>query len=191
MPRKLFLSANYSTEPPSSNQFRLASQSAQVNHRLLDWLRGKDLNLRPSGYEPDELPDCSTPRLRLLPLKHPVSTNKAMCLISEDRNYGTPISFLQLTRSQNHLIPPKITRLSAHFLSNPRPSFKHIMSRGRFKQGSANSPKKYWNLKQNSISRLLPCGASPHRATHAAESFRHWFSVIHCGTQRTWESCTR
>jgi hypothetical protein len=22
------------------------------------------LNLRPSGYEPDELPDCSTPRLR-------------------------------------------------------------------------------------------------------------------------------
>ena len=27
-------------------------------------LRGEDLNLRPSGYEPDELPDCSTPRHR-------------------------------------------------------------------------------------------------------------------------------
>src|SRR3954454_8704852 len=26
------------------------------------WWRGRDLNPRPSGYEPDELPDCSTPR---------------------------------------------------------------------------------------------------------------------------------
>ena len=29
------------------------------------WLRGLDLNQRPLGYEPNELPDCSTPRLSL------------------------------------------------------------------------------------------------------------------------------
>ncbi len=27
-------------------------------------MRGPDLNQRPSGYEPDELPDCSTPQRR-------------------------------------------------------------------------------------------------------------------------------
>ena len=27
-----------------------------------NWLRELDLNQRPSGYEPDELPDCSIPR---------------------------------------------------------------------------------------------------------------------------------
>jgi hypothetical protein len=34
-----------------------------ISHRGgKDWLRGLDLNQRPSGYEPDELPGCSTPR---------------------------------------------------------------------------------------------------------------------------------
>ncbi|WP_439840879.1 hypothetical protein, partial [Aeromonas veronii] len=28
--------------------------------RSESWLRGPDLNRRPSGYEPDELPSCST-----------------------------------------------------------------------------------------------------------------------------------
>jgi hypothetical protein len=28
-----------------------------------NWLREPDLNRRPSGYEPDELPGCSIPRL--------------------------------------------------------------------------------------------------------------------------------
>src|SRR5712691_13105456 len=35
------------------------------------WLRGRDLNPRPLGYEPNELPDCSTPRQSQT--KHPES----------------------------------------------------------------------------------------------------------------------
>src|SRR5207249_347269 len=35
------------------------------------WLRGRDLNPRPLGYEPNELPDCSTPRQSQLELPRP------------------------------------------------------------------------------------------------------------------------
>jgi hypothetical protein len=35
-----------------------------LNYGLMgSWLRGMDLNHRPLGYEPNELPDCSTPQL--------------------------------------------------------------------------------------------------------------------------------
>ena len=33
-----------------------------VETKQWSWLRGVDLNHRPLGYEPNELPDCSTPR---------------------------------------------------------------------------------------------------------------------------------
>ena len=33
-----------------------------VSRNFKNWLRGGDLNPRPLGYEPNELPDCSTPR---------------------------------------------------------------------------------------------------------------------------------
>ena len=52
------------TLPAGSNaKSPAASSEAVIKGDLEDrWLRGLDLNQRPSGYEPDELPDCSTPR---------------------------------------------------------------------------------------------------------------------------------
>ena len=41
------------------------------------WWRGEDLNLRPSGYEPDELPDCSTPRRGLQDSTRPAGIHGA------------------------------------------------------------------------------------------------------------------
>ena len=38
------------------------------------WLRGRDLNPRPLGYEPNELPDCSTPRQSQTSLASPTQS---------------------------------------------------------------------------------------------------------------------
>ena len=42
-----------------------AARRKRVMFSGFRWLRELDLNQRPSGYEPDELPDCSTPRYRM------------------------------------------------------------------------------------------------------------------------------
>ena len=37
-------------------------KAQKIRSELRSELREMDLNQRPSGYEPDELPDCSIPR---------------------------------------------------------------------------------------------------------------------------------
>ena len=46
----------------ASARASVTNRSQRGSGRLEIWLRGRDLNPRPLGYEPNELPDCSTPR---------------------------------------------------------------------------------------------------------------------------------
>ena len=57
------------------------------------------MNQRPSGYEPDELPDCSTPR-RLLTLYHahdqPEGGTVVVVVVAADPVFGTVVVVVPL-----------------------------------------------------------------------------------------------
>ena len=79
----------------SQNQTRKAPLEAAgrtyVSISGLRWLRELDLNQRPSGYEPDELPDCSIPRHRLSASetpKGPPCNGSALRLVN---GFGIPL----------------------------------------------------------------------------------------------------
>ena len=50
-PRGIMSLTSYQTVSSTKKPFTLEG---------LNWVQGSDLNRGPSGYEPDELPDCST-----------------------------------------------------------------------------------------------------------------------------------
>src|SRR5437667_2167660 len=59
-------------------------------HSAENWLRGLDLNQRPSGYEPDELPGCSTPRLHYGDTDREINPKMLFATtISPIRNFGS------------------------------------------------------------------------------------------------------
>ena len=66
-------------------------------------MRGKDLNLRPLGYEPNELPDCSTPH------NHPnVPAASGQISVS-----GRPTSALYNRGVLRHVVPAALALAAA------------------------------------------------------------------------------
>ena len=57
-----FLSLQYCYQPLDMSLRSIINTKKACLIQASHWWRGEDLNFRPSGYEPDELPDCSTPR---------------------------------------------------------------------------------------------------------------------------------
>ena len=80
-----------------------AWQADVVTTALRDhiWLREKDLNLRPLGYEPNELPDCSIPRYKIWRRKRD-SNPCAACATSR---FSRPIPSTGLGYSSNKMVP--------------------------------------------------------------------------------------
>ena len=85
--------------------------------RAENWLRGVDLNHRPSGYEPDELPGCSTPRSE-----------------PQKRTIGAACHSEQAISGAARRMPPRVTRrerLQMRGRDNARPRANRSFRPGR------------------------------------------------------------
>ena len=90
------------------------------------WLRGVDLNHRPLGYEPNELPGCSTPQLHLnnfAPRQARGFAPRGRCFI--------PAGAAQAGAERRKMTPGKMARRAARGRERLRPLAGQTLPRTR------------------------------------------------------------
>ena len=82
------------------------------------WLRGVDLNHRPLGYEPNELPDCSTPQDHHSNVvwSGQTSAGFAYCLGKPYIRFVDPILFLMSLRTLNDVFLAVVERQNSNVM---------------------------------------------------------------------------
>ena len=60
--KRLFVNSYFALRIKITTKQNGEKEKALVEKLVLCWMQGPDLNQRPPGYEPDELPNCSTLR---------------------------------------------------------------------------------------------------------------------------------
>ena len=163
--------------------------------RLFDWLQKVDLNHRPSGYEPDELPGCSIPRyiktaLRLILLP------SLECLFSIAPGCHSVNTFLKSFKKiwlcfSAAGSPSCVCPAGQALCFSTRPVFAIIRSiAGRLcprmdffrKRGFPHGSLHFVSIKNRlerfsaaapEVRALLPGGQDPHHRGHSAGNHRH------------------
>ena len=91
----------------------------------INWLRELDLNQRPSGYEPDELPDCSIPRYLVV-----------ICVYSFEEQSGSQ-TYLSSNVTFSHLLVGRVSH--DIFLWCQEINLNSIIMPHKYKKSSPNS----------------------------------------------------
>ena len=95
-----------------------------LKYKVFLWVQGPDLNRRPPGYEPDELPNCSTLRY----LKIAISTNCLYSITQKNNSVKHILTFILKNYSENLTF----SKIKKRFAKSKPLSFTVLFCRRKF-----------------------------------------------------------